>query len=78
MNINTLSGLGACGAYNSEHDFGESTDQEERGVLVITHGRRTGRIYTVERSWTEQSCKRCGCINKRQHDERSFEWPGGV
>lgn len=76
MNFDDLpAALKHCGPYDREHDFGEFTTHEERGVLVITHGARTGRIYTVEQSWRERTCKRCGTIDKRCDNESGHEWP---
>lgn len=65
-----------CGPYDREHDWTEFSEREERGVLVMTHGNRAGRIYTVEQTWRERDCKRCGMKHK-DPVSRSAEWPGG-
>lgn len=66
---------GSCGQYGDRHDFGEPTEHEERGVLVVTHGRRAGRIYTVERSWTERTCGKCKYVERSEVGQRGSEWP---
>ena len=70
--------LGQCGPYDREHSWGEWTSEEERGILVITHGKRTGRIYSVERSTRDRECSRCGAKDRRIIDGRGFEWPGNA
>lgn len=66
-----------CGnvSYQKDHDLGEAKAHEERGVLVITHGKRTGRIYATEHSWTERTCKSCGYVRTSETTRQSNEWP---
>jgi hypothetical protein len=69
---------GQCGGYQREHDFGDWTEDEERGILVITHGKRVGRIYAVEKHRRERSCKHCKVVEHDENMGSSAEWPGGV
>lgn len=71
-------GITSCGPYSQEHDLGDITTHEERGVLVITHGKRAGRIYATEQSWTEQTCKKCNQTERLDLGRQSHEWPGGI
>ena len=71
------------GSYTSErHDWGEFTEHEERGMLVVTHGRRAGRIYNVEQTWRDRTCNECGQVETVGPTEgsltKTMEWPGGL
>jgi len=68
----------SCGQYNREHDWQEKIQHEERAVLVITHGPRAGRIYAVDQSWSERTCKRCDWTQKIEGERQGSEWPGGI
>jgi len=67
--------MGKCGQYSQNHDWEMGEECEERGVLVITHGKRVGRIYTVEQAWQDATCKNCSETEKRNLTPQSFEWP---
>lgn len=71
-------GQTGCGPYNREHEWGEYAQHEERGVLVITHGRRAGRIYATEQSWRERECGQCHQIDRAFYAGQSSEWPTTV
>ena len=60
-----------------DHAWGDLAAQEERGVLVVTHGPRAGRIYAVEQTTHERACTKCGEKEQRTEQPRPFEWPGG-
>lgn len=64
--------------YQRKHDFGEVSAYEERGMLVITHGKRVGRTYAVEKSWTEKTCTHCGYVCRETTTHQAHEWPGTV
>ena len=66
------------GSLNPRHEWGDWTAQEERGVLVVTHGPRVGRIYAVEQTTHERACTKCGEKERRAEQPRPLEWPVGM
>ena len=65
-----------CGQYNESHKWGEFSEHEERGFLIITHGKRVGRVYATERNWRERTCNECHFTERVEEDHKSSEWPG--
>ena len=61
---------------NMRHEWSAWTEEEERGVLVVTHGPRTGRIYNVEQFTKQRTCVKCQETETSTQSPRPFEWPG--
>lgn len=60
--------------YERGDNFGDRTEHEERGLPVITHGNRTGRIYATEYMWSKRTCNECQFVERHSCCHQSDEW----
>lgn len=60
------------------HEWPAWDEDEERGVLVVTHGRRAGRIFAVEQRVQRRECIKCHEAQEQNTRAGGNEWPGGI